>query len=139
MAAHRIDQQPDEQGRRHIDTVAHPLCHRAGHDCCSGARKDRLEHKKRVLPIICLLKGKCIGSEPAAIRSTKHQPEAEHIEGTDRHQEIGDVLLRNVDAVLGPRHARFDQKKAQLHQQDQSRGDECPRVVRRKLKLLHGV
>ena len=49
-----------------------------------------------------------------------------HREGEDGEDEVEEVLLRDVDRVLGAHRAGFEQHEADLHQEDQRRRGHQP-------------
>ena len=66
--------------------------------------------------------------EPAATLAERERPTGGE-EGEDADDRVGHVLGEDVDDVLRPGHAGFDEREARLHEEHQDTGDEHPDVV----------
>ena len=63
------------------------------------------------------------------VADAEHQPEAHQPEHDAAEAEVEQVLHADVDDVLGPGEAGFDQAEAGLHEHDQAGGDHHPHRV----------
>ena len=60
------------------------------------------------------------------IVTAEHQAPAEQQKAQGRNRKDDEVLGEDVDRVLGPGKARFHAGKAQVHEEDEYRGEEHP-------------
>ena len=67
--------------------------------------------------------------EPTANAGTEHDRKANQPETGDRHEKVGEVLLRHVDGGFGADKATLQQHKAHLHQCDQCNRDQDPGMI----------
>lgn len=64
----------------------------------------------------------------------EHDRKAQDSEGHRGNEEIEEVLLRDIDTVLGAHRPGFEQEKPCLHEEHEPRSRHCPDVVEVLLK-----
>ena len=124
----RVDQPGDEDGTGDIGGERHPLGHCTRNDGRRRAAEHYLEDEKGKAPGIHTTEHeeRRVVADPEAGSGTEGEHEADAGEDQNREGEVQEVLLGDVDRVLGPHHARFEQQEADLHQQHQSGGQQDP-------------
>ena len=126
-----IDDERDEDRAENVGEQAHALGDRARNDRRGGAAEHHLEDEESHLPRIEIRQQEIIAVEAegqaAARRECEH--EAGRAEGHDGEHHVEQVLLRDIDRVLRPDHAGFEQEETNLHQKDEPRRQQRPAHV----------
>ncbi|MEM7566094.1 MAG: hypothetical protein AAF321_02570 [Pseudomonadota bacterium] len=132
VAEDGIDERRDDDGEDDIALEGHPLGHGARRDRGAGAHEgglkdeeeDGLGRHRAHAP-----------SDEAADGSAEHHREADDVEDEDGDDQVGEIFLRDVDAVLGAHRAGLDEEEADLHHEDERRGPQDPSGVERGLHI----
>ncbi|NJO37575.1 MAG: hypothetical protein HC871_08090 [Rhizobiales bacterium] len=139
MSEDRIDHGRDQDRDDQVGVEGRALGDRSGDDGRRGAAEDELESEEAQQRKIAVGdREEGIADQGGAGRA-EHDAEAEQIVTAGGEHEVAEILLRDIDRVLGAHHARFEQQKAALHAEHQGRGHGQPdgiQVIAKAKQLL---
>src|ERR1700692_2198491 len=137
VADDRINETRDANAVQEVADEAGPSDHRTGGDGRAGIGEGELENpngEERDAGGFISGRG-VLQEEPVvadeAVSVCEHKREADGIEENSTKASIHDAFDEDVHRFAGTAEAGFEHGEADLHAEDEERGDECPRGVYR--------
>jgi hypothetical protein len=139
MTEKGVDDARHEDGHHEVGAQPHAFRDRTRHDRDRRSTKHDLKEEEGSWKR--LGRGKIAheagGPHPPTSAASEHEAEADHPEDNSGETKVGEVLDRDVDAVLRTREASFEAQESGLHQEDEPAADEDPQDIQARLRTAH--